>query len=215
MEKLEIVNLYGKDIVVNIKISKTNSRKLSIVGGHIYMSLKENYKINDLVKTLQKIFTEKKIKEFYSQPYYTDDYVDILGTRRRLVNLSKGQVRSSEDDFVVNNEKDLEKKLKSLSKDILTSRVRKYSEIMNVPVNYDVKITSMRAAVGKNYYTKNLLTFDKILIHYSLEIIDSVVIHELTHYFVQNHSKDFYDILLKYMPNYRKIRQKLINGVRS
>ena len=86
---------------------------------------------------------------------------------------------------------------------------------MNIPTSYQVKITSMRSSVGKNYYMKNLLTFDHKLIHFSLEIIDSVVIHELTHYFVQNHSKEFYDILLKYCPNYKILSQKLINGDRQ
>ena len=86
---------------------------------------------------------------------------------------------------------------------------------MNIPISYQVKITSMRSCIGKNYFTKNLLTFDHDLIHYSLEIIDSVVVHELTHYFVHNHSIDFYDILLKYVPNYKQLSQKLINGVRQ
>lgn len=215
MEKIEIVNIHGQNIVVNVKISKVSSRKISIVGGHIYMTLKENYKVSEIKKTLERVLTKKKVESFYSSPYITPYYVDILGVRRRLVNLSKGQERISKEDFVVNNEKDLEKKLKELSKDIIKSRVEKYQKEMNIPFNYNVKITNMRSSVGKNYFTKNLLTFDHILIHYSLEIIDSVVIHELSHYFEQNHSSKFYDILLKYMPNYRKIRKKLISGERQ
>lgn len=70
------------------------------------------------------------------------------------------------------------------------------------------------ACMGKNYYLKHLLTFDRILIHFSLDIIDSVVIHELTHHFVQNHSDAFYRILLTYCPDYRRLREKLIYGER-
>lgn len=214
MEKIEIVNLYGKSIVVNIKISKNDSRKISIVGGHIYMNLIKDYSLKVIQKNLERCLSQRKIEHFYSSPYISDYYIDILGIRRRLVNLSKGQNRISKEDFVINSENEIEKKLKNLLLDIISSRVIKYSKIMNIPINYKVKITNMRSSVGKNYYAKQLLTFDHILIHYSLEIIDSVVIHELTHYFEQNHSAKFYDILLKYLPNYRLLRKKLINGVR-
>lgn len=215
MEKIEIINLYDKPIVVNIKIAKANSRKISIVGGQLYLTLRNDYKVSDLQKSLMKIFTKKKIESFNSSLYCTDKYVDLLGERRRLVNLSKGELRSSKDDITIINEKELLKKLKQLSYDIISSRVVHYSRIMNIPVKYNVKITSMRSSVGKNYYRKNLLTFDNKLIHYSMDIIDSVVVHELTHYFVQNHSKDFYDVLLKYLPNYRLLREKLLKGERK
>lgn len=212
MEKIEIVNLYNKPIVVNINISASNSRRVSIVGGHINMTLKANYRIKDIENTLHRIISEKKIKKMFSEPFVTENYVDILGIRRRLVNLSLGHKRNDMSDFVVNNEADLKKKLKDLSLDIISSRVRKYQMIMEIPVNYAVKITNMRSSVGKNYYQKKLLTFDKNLIHYSLDIIDSVVVHELAHHYQQNHSKDFYNILLKYLPNYHKIRERMIYG---
>ena len=215
MEKQEIVKLYNKNIVVNVKISAAPSRRISIVGGHIYMTLRESYSIKDIEKTLMRVLTEKKVNTLHSLPYYTDYYVDILGIRRRLVDLSKGQERISKEDFVISNQRELEKKLKNLELDIIKSRVIKYQSLMNIPVSYQVKITNMRSSVGKNYYQKKLLTFDRILIHFSLEIIDSVVIHELCHYFEQNHSNRFYDILLKYMPNYREVRKKLNNGERQ
>lgn len=214
MEKIEIINLYNKNIVVNIKISKVNSRRITIVGGQLYMSLKDGYKINELEKTLTRILSKKKIESFYSSLYITDQYIDILGERKRLIDISKGQSAISENDFVINNQKDLLKKLKQLTYNTIKDRVYHYTKIMNIPIEYDVKITSMRSSVGKNYYKKHLLTFDKKLIHYSLEIIDSVVIHELTHFYFQNHSKDFYNVLLKYNPNYRILRQKLMKGER-
>ena len=212
MEKIEIVNLYNRPIVVNIKISTINSKRISIVGGHLNMTLKPNYKIKDIENTLTRILSERKIKKLISEPFIGENFVDILGIRRRLVNLSLGHKRIDMTDFVVNNENDLNKKLKDLSLDIISSRVRKYQMIMEIPVNYTVKITNMRSSVGKNYYQKKLLTFDKNLIHYSLDIIDSVVVHELAHHYQQNHSKQFYDILLKYLPNYHKIRERMIYG---
>lgn len=215
MEKIEIVKIYQKDVVLNIKISKKSSRKISIVGGHIYLTLKENYSLNDVQKMLTRVLTEKKVNALHSSPFITPYYIDVLGVRRRLVIISKGQQRISKEDFVCEKEKDIEKKLKAFELDIIKSRVEKYQKIMGIPISYQVKITNMRAAVGKNYYQKKLLTFDHILIHFSLDIIDSVVIHELSHYFEQNHSNAFYQILLAYQPNYRTLRRKLINGERQ
>lgn len=215
MEKIEIVKLYQKDVVLNIKISKQSSRKISIVGGHIYLTLKENYSLSDVQKMLTRVLTEKKVNSLHSSPFITPYYVDVLGLRRRLVIISKGQQRISKEDFVCEKEKDIEKKLKAFELDIIKSRVEKYQKIMGIPVSYQVKITNMRSSVGKNYYQKKLLTFDRILIHFSLDIIDSVVIHELSHYFEQNHSNAFYKILLTYQPNYRLLRRKLINGERQ
>lgn len=215
MEKTEIVSLYGKKVVLNIKTSDRPARKINIAGGHLYLTLKKGYSLKATTEMLTKVFDEKKIDRLHSSPFVTDAYVDILGVRRRLVNLSLGQKRISKEDFVVVDEEDLDRKIKSLALDILRSRVEKHRKRMNIPVGYDVKITNMRACMGKNYYVKHLLTFDRILIHFSTEIIDSVVIHELTHHFVQNHSDEFYRILLTYCPDYRRLREKLIYGERA
>lgn len=214
MEKTEIVSLYGKNVVLNIKTADRSARKINIAGGHLYLTLKKGYSLKETEKMLMRVFDEKKIARLHSSPFITDQYVDVLGIRRRFVDLSSGQSRISREDFVVADREETDRKLKSLAEDILRSRVEKYRKIMNIPIAYRVKITNMRACMGKNYYLKHLLTFDRILIHFSLDIIDSVVIHELTHHFVQNHSDAFYRILLTYCPDYRRLREKLIYGER-
>ena len=37
-----------------------------------------------------------------------------------------------------------------------------------------------------------------------LEILDSVVVHELCHFYASGHGKDFYCHVLRYMPDYRE-----------
>ena len=44
------------------------------------------------------------------------------------------------------------------------------------------------------------------------EIIDSVIIHELAHHFVYDHSDNFYKVVYKYCPNYDILRKKLIKA---
>ena len=57
------------------------------------------------------------------------------------------------------------------------------------------------------------LTFQLSLVHYSKEIIDSVIYHELAHDFYFDHSANFYKLLLSYCPNYFKLKAKLRKGI--
>ena len=41
------------------------------------------------------------------------------------------------------------------------------------------------------------------------EAIDAVVVHELSHIVYPNHSKDFYKLIEKYMPNYKELDKYL------
>ncbi|MDE6181991.1 MAG: M48 family metallopeptidase, partial [Eubacteriales bacterium] len=42
-------------------------------------------------------------------------------------------------------------------------------------------------------------------------IIDYVVLHEICHLKEMNHSKNFWNLMEKYMPNYKEKRYKLKN----
>ena len=44
---------------------------------------------------------------------------------------------------------------------------------------------------------------------YPPEAIDYVVVHELAHIIYKNHGKDFYKLIEKYLPDYKK-REKLL-----
>ena len=94
----------------------------------------------------------------------------------------------------------------------LTTQTEKWAKEMNAPI-YQVKVREMRSRYGKNNRAKKTITYSMTLLYYSPEIIDSVVIHELTHCFVYDHSDNFYRLLYKYCPNYDMLRKKLIKAV--
>ena len=57
---------------------------------------------------------------------------------------------------------------------------------------------------------KNIrVTLNSELIHYGMEELDYVIIHELSHLVVFNHSKEFWNVVAKYCPNYKEIRKRL------
>ena len=215
MEKQVILNIHNHPIVTNLFISTRNSHRFTYVGGQINMTVSSNYDLRKIEKSIEKVMSEKKISLFNSSLYIGKDYIDILGKRKRLVVLNEGMNAISIDDMVVNKRENIDSILKKFTLDIITQEVRKLEKLMLIPIEHKIKITAMRSCSGKNYYQKKLLTFDKDLIHYSLEIIDSIVIHELAHYYYHDHSPSFYNMVLKYCPNYKELQRKLTYGERK
>ena len=82
---------------------------------------------------------------------------------------------------------------------------------MTLPL-YKVTLKDMRTRFGSNSKHTKTLHFAYVLIHYSFDIIDSVIVHELAHILVYDHSKKFYDVVYKYCPDYDIYRKKLIKG---
>ena len=215
MEKQVILNIHNHPIVTNLFISTRNSHRFTYVGGQINMTVSSNYDLRKIEKSIEKVMSEKKISLFNSSLYIGKDYIDILGKRKRLVVLNEGMNAVSIDDMVVNKRENIDSILKKFTLDIITQEVRKLEKIMLIPIEHKIKITAMRSCSGKNYYQKKLLTFDKDLIHYSLDIIDSIVIHELAHYYYHDLSPSFYNMVLKYCPNYKELQRKLTYGERK
>ena len=53
------------------------------------------------------------------------------------------------------------------------------------------------------------VTLNLELIKYDLKYLDYVIVHELSHLIYANHSKDFWNVVSKYVPNYKKIRKEM------
>ena len=54
-----------------------------------------------------------------------------------------------------------------------------------------------------------VITLNTELFKYDIECLDYVVIHELSHLVHANHSKEFWNVVSKYCPNYKILRNKL------
>jgi len=53
------------------------------------------------------------------------------------------------------------------------------------------------------------VTLNSELIKYSIDKLDYVIIHELSHFIHFNHSKDFWNLVSKYCPRHKEIRKEL------
>lgn len=99
------------------------------------------------------------------------------------------------------------KNLKRQAYEYLTDRVRYFSAILGVTPQ-KITVTSAKKRFG-SCNGKNEICFSYLLMLYPKEAIDYVVVHELAHIKEHNHSKDFYRIVEKVMPDY-KVRENML-----
>ena len=71
-----------------------------------------------------------------------------------------------------------------------------------------VRIRNIKYAWGSCSQNKNI-TINYNLIKYDKNVIRYVIIHELCHLKYMNHSKKFWDLVERYMPDYKNIRKEL------
>ncbi len=72
-----------------------------------------------------------------------------------------------------------------------------------------IKIFRMRRAWGRCYYTKGLVTLNLHLIQAPRPHIEYIVLHELCHFVVHNHSRDFYRLLEGFLPHWKQLDLEL------
>ena len=73
----------------------------------------------------------------------------------------------------------------------------------------ELKARVMTSRWGVCYTRKNKITISSYLIHYPLECLQYIMIHEMTHFIVPNHSKRFYELVSLNMPDYKTASNRL------
>ena len=100
----------------------------------------------------------------------------------------------------------VKKRIKELFKERLDYNYKIFEE--NIPYP-NLKIRTMKTRWGVCNIKNTSVTLNTKLIEYDIEKLDYVIIHELSHFIHFNHSKDFWKLVSKYAPNYKKIRKDM------
>ena len=88
---------------------------------------------------------------------------------------------------------------------ILPQKVDEYSKKMNLfPTSISYR-KNKRTWGSCNY--KNGLNFNILLMKFPIEVMEYVIIHELSHIKHKNHSKDFWNLVAFYCPNYKEVEK--------
>lgn len=76
-----------------------------------------------------------------------------------------------------------------------------------------IQLRKMRTLWGSCSVNRKVITFNQYLIKAKPACIDYVVLHELVHFIYPNHSKQFYDFLSIYMPDWKSRKKALDQDV--
>lgn len=178
---------------------------LSIIVTTNYLTPK--YKINKIL-----LGNIDKISKMISKKEKIDNNFYYLGQKYDIIidnNISSTFI----DDNVIytKNETELNKWLKNQTKKIFKERLDLIYKSFNENIIYpDLKIRNMKSRWGV-CNKKGYITLNSNLIKYNISEIDYVIVHELSHYVYFDHSKEFWNTVSKYFPDYKKSK-KVLNG---
>lgn len=202
------------DIEYNVIITKKNNKNLYIrvKEGNIcvtcnYLITKSKIKnILDLnQKSLRKMIDSVKNKEEKEKGFfYLGKCYDII---------FKDDIK----DVMVCDSVIYSKNLKALNKWYKDEVIRifderyvyifnKFKENITSPI---LKIRNMKTRWGVYNRKNHTITLNSKLIEFDVSKIDYVIIHELCHIIHFNHSKEFWELVFKYCPNYKQIRKEM------
>ncbi|QKJ27000.1 M48 family metallopeptidase [Aliarcobacter cibarius] len=160
----------------------------------------------------------KDLLQIKANKYFTIyDAKDLINRKKEwiLENIKRVENKTIEEGFFLylGEKKELKNfKIKNLDnfykneiQKIIPLLVEKYSNIMQL---YPTKISyrkNKRTWGSCNY--KNELNFNILLMKYPMYIMEYIVVHELAHIKHKNHSKDFWNLVQKFCPNYKIIEK--------
>ncbi len=121
---------------------------------------------------------------------------------------TKYQIRYKEQtDSQKENEEKVEPQDIERLERIVKNEIGKYTKLLQVMPN-KIRIKDIKYAWGSCSSNRNI-TINQKLAKKQEKIIEYVVLHEMCHLKYMNHSKDFWDLVEKYMPDYKKYRTLL------
>lgn len=169
-------------------------------------------------KVIHRFVTEKqawilkqqnRVQNFY-EPY---DIIDLaegsripyLGEKYVVIHKDVGRIRIDGPQMIVPYDCKTELFVRFMKKQIrplLEERVDYFAKVMQVKYE-SIRISAAKGRWGSCSY-HNSLNFTWRLMMCPLDVIDYIVVHELSHIIHKNHSKDFWNQVASVLPRYKE-----------
>ena len=162
-----------------------------------------------IIKNVEQVKRKKKLLE-------SDQFYLYLGEKYfiEIIDSNHSGAKFLDNKLIVykTEKDDIGKIIQKFEKDISTKYFKKIMREVYEKMVFDypiiepsLKIRNMTSRWGSCMPSKNQITLNLQLIHYDEKFIEYVVLHEYAHLIQPNHSKAFYLVIEKYMPDYKKI----------
>ncbi len=136
---------------------------------------------------------------------YTDKKRNNISIENKIIKI---QLNREFQNNIKNKDeikKQLEKLYLSIAQDEVEAAMLEVTELVGIrPKEY--KIKKLKRAWG-NCSSKKVIAINMQVAIHSREFIKYVVLHEVCHLKHMNHSKQFWSLVEKYMPNYKNIKK--------
>ena len=228
MKKIKYEN---KTIAYTVSKAKVKNLYISVQNGEVVIKAPwyvTNNQIQDVVESKRE-WIMKKLEEYNASPRKSKEYVDgekfqILGETYYLniyfqetsqANLSVGDkkieiilpLKYANQDNTETLKKIIDKMYYMIAEREVEIAMEKTRKMVGLaPEEYRIK--KVKSTWGSCSSNKKI-TINQNLVMYSRKAIEYVVLHEVCHLKYMNHSKKFWNMVEKYMPDYKEAEKEL------
>lgn len=216
MEKYQII-LNEQTIEYELNYKSIRSLYLKVENGRLIVKAPLSMSRKTIEQYIVK-YQEKILKQIQNYTPYAllqnNGYVDIFGKRYKLLIRDVGQKQCvMHQDCLYVYDKNIEKCVNIFLKQLLLSYIEE-RVIYYLAHYFDLKMPKIVIKIykgrwGSCFYKDNTISFHQGLVHLDKELVDYVIVHELSHFLQPNHSPLFYREMAKVMPDYKR-RQKIL-----
>lgn len=201
------------DLKVRVLAPKEANQEqvMNIVESKLDLISKKLYEIRSLSQKQEIDKTKDKQVLYMGKKYPIKVNVDK--------NLEKNNIFIQKDSIIVNIQKEDDKQINSIIESYLKKECLKNikKRILYHQSNFKLKPKSIKVVESNKFWglcsSNRDIQFNWKLIMAPIEVIDYVIIHEMSHMAHMNHSKSFWKMVAKIMPEYKKQVEWLgING---
>lgn len=160
--------------------------------------------VNSNIEYIRKCIVKKENKHTREEGKlsFLGNWYDIVYTNDKNISFGNNKV-------FVGKSVDIDKYYKKMAIDIFKERLDQiYPIIQGIPYP-DLRVRKMKTKWGVCNPKLEVITLNQELIKYDYVCIDYVIVHELCHFKEANHSRDFWNLVERYMPNYKEARKIL------
>ncbi|ATG97584.1 M48 family metallopeptidase [Mesoplasma lactucae] len=219
------VSVSGEKVEYFLKLNDNQKNiVMRVRNGEIHVSAPSKVKIAEIEAMIRQNYSKiNKLKEKFARNNKYDltttkPWIKIFDEKVR-VNIVDANIntKATKQGFEMKNYYDSNLQLKKLYTFLskyyhnwFLSRAKMWAEKMNVEFD-NLSIKNVVGKWGACYPKEKKLIFNIRLIHFPVEVIDSVIVHELSHLENPNHSKQFWNQVYKYKPDYKENTSALDN----
>jgi len=195
---IDIIRKNNKNTYVRVKNGRIVVTTNYLTGKNSIMKLIMDNK-SSIILMIDK--DSKKMDKFDNFYYFGKKYDVIYGF---------SEIEFTDDKIYVFDKKALDKYINKEIVKIYQDRLNYWYNVFEekIPIP-NLKIRKMTSRWGVCNIRNHNVTLNYQLSKYDICCLDYVIVHELSHFIHPNHSKDFWNLVSKYYPQYKECRKML------